>query len=141
MLQVGVGDFEEARKILADSPRGAAALLRLCVQKICIQLGETGKHIDTDIASLVSKGLSKTIQQALDIVRVVGNESVHPGQMDLTDNEGTARQLFDLVNLIAETRISEPKRIDALYQSLPESKRQGIENRDNPKPGDEPIQD
>jgi hypothetical protein len=35
--------------------------------------------------------------------------------------------------LIVETAITEPKRLDALYASLPKSKLDGIEKRDAPK--------
>lgn len=127
-------DFEEARIILSKSPRGAAALLRLAVQKLCLQLGERGRNINEDIASLVQKGLPIQIQRALDIVRVIGNDAVHPGQIDLRDNTETARALFDLVNLIVEDRISRPEHIEHLYASLPEDKRKAIERRDQPKP-------
>jgi hypothetical protein len=124
-------DFEEAREIVNPSPRGAAALLRLCVQKLCKHLGEKGKNIDDDIASLVAKGLNPLVQQSLDIVRVVGNEAVHPGVLDLKDDRGTALLLFDLVNAIAEQMISHPKVVTDMYAKLPEDKRKAIEARDS----------
>ena len=123
-------DVEEARTILNLSPRGAAALLRLCVQKLCATLGERGKNIDDDIASLVAKGLNPTVQKSLDVVRVIGNEAVHPGVIDLRDDRDTGIQLLTLVNIIAEQMISQPKMIDDLYEKLPEGKKQAIQERD-----------
>lgn len=125
-------DFEEARSIVDDSPRGASALLRLCVQKLCKHLGEKGRNIDKDIASLVAKGLNPVVQQSLDIVRVIGNESVHPGSIDLNDDRETALRLFELVNAITEQMISHPAKVKEMYAKLPEAKRQAIEVRDTP---------
>ncbi len=126
-------DYQEAASIVSRSPRGSAALLRLCVQKLCKQLGEPGENINRDIASLVKKGLPEKVQQALDIVRVIGNDSVHPGQIDITDDVETARHLFGLVNLIAQNQITDPREAQELYDTLPEGKRQEIEKRDSTK--------
>jgi hypothetical protein len=128
-----VTDYEEAREIAQASPRGAAALLRLGIQKLCKHLGEKGKTIDDDIASLVKKGLDPLVQQSLDIVRVIGNEAVHPGTLDLRDDRDTASQLFELVNAIAAQMISHPKTVKEMYQKLPENKRKAIETRDKKK--------
>ncbi|ALC92069.1 hypothetical protein AM500_21435 [Bacillus sp. FJAT-18017] len=125
-----IDDYNEAASIVNISPRGAAALLRLVLQKLMVSLGLPGKDINRDIGALVSSGLPELIQQALDIVRVVGNESVHPGQMDITDKHETAMQLFNLINFIIEDRITRPKQINELYMQLPEGKRLGIEQRD-----------
>lgn len=127
-------DYDEARSIVNLSPRGAAALLRLSVQKLCAHLGERGKNIDEAIASLVSKGLDSLVQQALDIVRVVGNEAVHPGTLDLRDDQETAMQLFDLVNLVVQQMITQPNAVKSLYGKLPLAKRTAIELRDAKKP-------
>ena len=121
--------FDEARSIVTDSPKGAAALLRLCIQHLCIEIGGDGKNLDSDIANLVAKGLNPIVQQALDVVRVIGNESVHPGEIDLNDKKETAVKLFGLVNLIAEQMITHPKHVNELYSELPEKKREGIEKR------------
>lgn len=124
-----VRDFEEARTILNHSPRGAAALLRLSVQKLCAFLGEKGKNIDDDIASLVAKGLNPLVQKSLDVVRVIGNEAVHPGVIDWKDDSDTALRLLGLVNIISEQMISHPKAIREMYDQLPDAKKQAIEAR------------
>ena len=123
-------DYEEASAILDPSPRGAAALLRLGIQKLCRHLGEPGKNINDDIAALVKKGLDTRVQQALDVVRVIGNNAVHPGQIDLKDDRATAENLFGLLNLITEIMITQPKHVASMFGSLPESARKAIEKRD-----------
>ncbi len=123
-------DYMEAALIVSRSPRGAAALLRLGIQKLCKHLGEPGKNINDDIKALVAKGLPKRVQEALDSVRVIGNEAVHPGELDLKDSRDIALTLFRLVNFICEKMITEDKEVDEIFQSLPESKRAGIEARD-----------
>lgn len=124
-------DYMEARAVVDLSPRAAAALLRLAVQKLMPLLGAKGKNINDDIAYLVSKGLSVEIQQALDVLRVIGNESVHPGEINLNDDRETAIALFELLNLIVERMITQPKKIEALYDKLPTSKKKGISQRDS----------
>lgn len=123
-------DYSEAAAILSASPRSAAALLRLCVQKLCIHLGEPGKNINADIGALVKKGLPAQVQQALDTVRVIGNNAVHPGNLDLKDDPATAHALFRLLNFIAEQLITQPREIQALFAGLPEPQLKQIETRD-----------
>jgi hypothetical protein len=123
-------EYTEAANIVAVSPRGAAALLRLAIQQLCVDLGEGGKNLNDDIASLVKKGLNGRVQKALDIVRVIGNNAVHPGEIDLRDDQSTATQLFRLVNLIADALISQPRRIDEMYGALPSGAVEAIEKRD-----------
>lgn len=124
------GDYLEARSLGNRSPRAAAALLRLCLQKLCKELGEKGDNANDDIASLVKKGLDPTIQMALDVVRVTGNHAVHPGEMQLTEDDVTVESLFGLINAIVEERISRPRIIRELYEKLPERDRLNIEKRD-----------
>jgi len=125
-------DYNEAKDIVNISPRGAAALLRLAVQKLCVHLGEKGININDDIKSLVKKGLPQTMQQALDSVRVIGNNAVHPGTIDFNDNIEIAYALFGFVNIICEMLISQPKKVKEYYEKhIPENIRNGIEKRDS----------
>jgi len=128
-------DYEEARSILSISPRGAAALLRLAVQRLCKHLGEPGENINNDIKSLVQKGLPVQLQRALDSLRVAGNNAVHPGQLDLYDNADIATRLFGLLNVIVDNQITQPKAISELYDvTVPAPLQQAIASRDAPRP-------
>jgi hypothetical protein len=123
--------YQEAANILPESPRGSAAMLRLALQKLLKQVGKGGKNINGDIKELVADGLSTKIQQALDLLRVVGNNAVHPGQIDLEDNRHIAVKLFDMLNFIAEELITKPKELDLLYRDIvPEETQEHIQRRD-----------
>ncbi len=123
-------DYLEASGILSSSPRGAAALLRLAIQKLCDGLVLEKGDLNFKIGKLVESGMNKKVQQALDVVRVVGNNAVHPGQIDLNDEPEVARQLFVLLNLIAQQMITEPAAVDAMFKSLPENAKKSVEQRD-----------
>jgi hypothetical protein len=124
-------DFDEAAAIFSKSARGAAAMLRLAIQRLMPHLGEKGENLNHDIGSLVKKGLDANIQKALDIVRVVGNHAVHPGQIDLKDDSNTAQKLFGLVNMIVQSMISQPRQIAELFGELPPTALKQIEKRDS----------
>ena len=123
-------DYSEAGKIFNDSPRASAALLRLALQKLCKQLGEKGENINEDIGNLVKKGLSPQIQKSLDILRITGNNAVHPGEINVEENSELVLKLFELINFIAEKMISEPKAIDSFYGKLPQGAIEQIKKRD-----------
>jgi len=127
-------EYTEARDIFGRSPRAAAALLRLCIQKLLPHLGDKGKNINDDIKALVSNGLPVMVQQALDYCRVVGNNAVHPGEIELNDTPDVAQRLFEMINFIVEDRITRPKEVAVLYGKLPETSRKAIEERDGTAP-------
>jgi hypothetical protein len=123
--------YIEASTIVVESPKGATALLRLSLQLLLKQLGKPGKNINNDIKDLVSDGLSPKIQKALDLLRVVGNNAVHPGQIDLEDDRNIALKLFQILNFIADEMITKPKELDHLYEEVvPEDTKQHITARD-----------
>jgi len=129
--------YNEAKSIFNFSPRASAALLRLALQYLCIELGGEGKSINADIANLVKNGLPTEVQQALDIIRVTGNEAVHPGVITFEDNEEITLILFDLINFIVKRMIVEPKVLndmfDDVFDKLPKDKLDGIKNIDHKK--------
>lgn len=123
--------YNEAGLIYNKSPRAACALLRLAIDRLCNELGETNRDINMNIGELVKKGLPTSVQKALDIVRVVGNKAVHPGQIAFdVDNKETAIALMKLVNMITVRMITEPKEIDSMFELLPNSAKNAIQDRD-----------
>lgn len=122
--------YHEAMEIYDKSPRAASALLRLAVQMLTIHLGGNGKNLNDDIKMLVSRGLPVQVQQAMDIVRIIGNNAVHPGEINFDDNQNTSITLFSLLNEIVRIMITHPKDIENLYNKLPSNALMQIQKRD-----------
>lgn len=124
-------DYLEAASVFSRSPRAAAALLRLALQNLCVQLGEDGKNINQDIASLVAKGLNPLVQKSLDALRITGNNAVHPGEINLDEEPHRVAKLFELINFIVQKMISEPRELEAFYADLPTGAIEAIKKRDH----------
>lgn len=134
--------FEEARIIAHLSPRAAAALLRVALEKLTRHFGETKGSLNARIGNLSKKGLPEQVIKSLDTVRITANEGgAHAGQIDLTgaDSERIVNTLFQLVNLVVEKTITEPAVIENMFEDLPEDKKQGIKNRDGNLEDDIPF--
>lgn len=124
--------YREAGAIADISPRSASALLRTALE-VLVQnhLGRNGKLNDA-IGDLVKDGLlDDELQQAMDVLRLVGNGAVHPKEIRLDDTKGEATAYFELLNIVVERLIVRPQRLNNLYAALPESKRNQIEQRDS----------
>lgn len=128
--------YNEARNIVNKSARGASALLRLALDKLCDEICPNCKQpkyngkISDKIGLLVANGLSDKLQKAFDFVRVTGNDAVHElGIIDVQDNPDIANTLFSLLNLIVEKMITENRQIDNLYNLIPQNRRDNIEER------------
>ena len=101
------------------------------MEKLCWNLVPGCRDLNDCIGALVNRGLNPEIQQALDYVRIVGNNAVHPGQMDLEDDQQTVTTLFALVNLIGDAMITWKSRIAELYATLPDSTKDAVAKRDS----------
>lgn len=125
--------YLESANTLSDSPRASAALLRLSLQLLLKEVGGKGKNINDDIANIIKSGADQQVQKALDILRIFGNNGVHPGEIDLSEDNTKVVKMFALLNFIADKMITQQKEIDSLFDELSESIKQQISNRDNKK--------
>src|SRR5262249_30518266 len=59
-------ESEEASQTLEASPRGAAALLRLTIEKLCKELGVSDESLKDDIGFFVREDIDARVQKVLD---------------------------------------------------------------------------
>ena len=131
--------YGEAAAVANKSSRAAAALLRLALQELCKSLKCEGDNLQKQIERLAESGkVSSDVIKAADIVRLVGNDAVHPNRVgiDIENDPGIVPVLFWFINLIAEKLISEPKRtkeaIAKISAAFPASKKTKPQNGEKP---------
>ncbi|MEX3711224.1 DUF4145 domain-containing protein [Cytobacillus horneckiae] len=124
--------YTEARLIYKHSPRASAALLRLAIETLIPQLNDYSIKKDTlnkMISELVKKDIPEHIQQGFDLIRVYGNEGIHPGQIVIEETQDMVIYLFNLTNDIVEELIARKQKINEAYSSLPKGKLEEIIRR------------
>jgi hypothetical protein len=130
--------YQEANKIVNQSPRSACALLRLALEKLLDkEIGPNKNSINKNIIDLVNeRKLPEVAKKSMEFIRVVGNGQMHNGIIDMTglDDIETANKLFSLINIIATFLISNHKMVDKLFDKLPINEKQSIEKKYANKP-------
>lgn len=121
--------YNEAALVFTYSHRAAAALLRLCLQLLLTEAKIEGKTIDQQIQNLIKSGEDPMSVLCMDICRILGNESVHPGTINLNEDTDTAAILFMFINMATDRLFTAKRKIDAILQKLPEGARKALEDR------------
>ena len=98
-------DVEEAAAILEKFPRGATALMRVCIQKLVPLLKENGKELNNYVSSLVHKGLEMEIQQAMEVLQVLRADPGQLSQLEAQADKETARRFLDSLKAVIERRM------------------------------------
>lgn len=124
-------DYNEARAIADESPRAAAALLRLATKQLLDSIDAEGESPYSMLGNLAEEGvIDERVQHAYNTLRVYGNESVHPATVNVSDDDETAIKLFELLNYIVRRTITDEEFVESMYSSIPDSKTESVESGD-----------
>ncbi|MEH7557141.1 DUF4145 domain-containing protein [Priestia megaterium] len=122
--------YNEARSIAHLSPKSAAGLLRLALEKLLIYLGAKKGTIDSMIQNLVDKEVispSGLVRKALDSIREIGNAGVHTTTINLDEKPEAAFALFKVINFVVEKMITDKKIMEEIYSFIPQEKREKLD--------------
>ena len=119
--------YNEAKKVLVISPKSACALLRLALENLMDYLKVDGKNLKEKICKYCDEyHVDESLKKSFHILRIVGNEAVHPGTINIDDNEDIARSLFGILNYIVDETITRKNKIDKIFDDLPKNKTKDI---------------
>ncbi len=112
--------YLEASSIADKSPAAAAILLRTALEKLCEHLGAKSENLYEAIEEIYNKkDIPEEIMEAMDAVRITGNDAAHPRTINFDDNEEIVSTLFSLLNYIVDQLIVQPQKRKDFFESLP----------------------
>ena len=118
-------DYDEALAVHGVSKKASAALLRLSLQKLLYYIGGKGDNIYSDINFLAEqKVISEKIKMVADILRIAGNNAVHPSKIKHSSFIEISDRLFGFINMIVEEVIAKggADEVEKIYKILIESR-------------------
>lgn len=123
------GIYDEARAVVQASPRAAAALLRLALERLLNGLYPDASNLNDAIRLAAENGLPRRVVDSMDVLRFNGNAAIH--ELVREDTPETASSLFKVLNIVVRQLITEPREIDELHSALPDGVRDQITRRDS----------
>lgn len=116
--------YNEAASVAILSPISAAALLRLALQKLFVELEVFKNSINETIITLHKKAkIDDNLKELLDNIRFSGNNAVHVGCITLEDDDGTILYFFEAFNRICEILVEQPIKDKELNKKLQEAQK------------------
>ncbi|WP_419841803.1 hypothetical protein [Candidatus Poriferisodalis sp.] len=94
--------YSEAAAVAEISPASACALARLLLRSLIRAQGLRGRHLVRDISELVSSGAPVGLLRALDVLKLSDTEARRPGELNLANGHGDARNLLMFVHLFTQ---------------------------------------
>ena len=89
----------------------------------CIELGYKKGTLYEKINEFIGEDKGSDLEHSLTSVRVIGNDCVHSGVLDIKDNKAIAIALFNILNYIIEDTLTKKRKIDEIYDIIPDSKK------------------
>ena len=99
--------YNKAASVATICSEAACAMLRKVLEIMLNDIGKSGT-IYKMIGDLKKEGLDDDLVDDLNIVRVIGNQAVHPGTIDFNDTV-EVDMLFELINDLSDVLITKPK--------------------------------
>ena len=110
--------YEEARSVVSLSPRSAAALIRVLIEKLVKELRKTDKErLNKVIGRLKNEHFPGIFIECFNSVKTITNEGgAHAGRIDLRDEDGPEilDLLFHAANYIVEETIEHYNKLKTL---------------------------